>query len=167
MNIYDASVPVFIHFLTSLSVILRKAEAHCAARKIDPVVLLQARLYPDMFALTRQVQIASDAAKGAGARLAGIPVPSFADEEKSFEELQGRIARTIEFLAGLNREQFAGAETRAISIKAGGRELNFTGAAFLETWAQPNFYFHVTTAYAILRHNGVELGKPDFLAGGQ
>ena len=167
MHIYDASVPVFIHFLKSLQVILKKAEAHCAARKIDPAVLLQARLYPDMFALTRQVQIASDAAKGAGARLAGIAVPSYADEEKSFDELQVRIARTIDFLSGLRKEQFEGAETRPISLKAGGREMNFAGAAYLETWAQPNFYFHVTTAYAILRHNGVELGKPDFLAGGQ
>lgn len=167
MNIYDASVPVFIHFLGSLKVILRKAEAHCAAKKIDPAVLLQARLFPDMFALTRQVQIASDAAKGAGARLAGIAVPSYPDEEKSFEELQARIDRTIGFLSGLKPEQFDGAETRAISLKAGGRELSFEGVAYLETWAKPNFYFHVTTAYAILRHNGVELGKPDFLAGGR
>ena len=167
MNIYDASVPVFTHFLRSLSVILKKAEAHCTAKKIDPAIILSARLFPDMFALTRQVQIASDAAKGAGARLAGIAVPSYPDEEKSFEELQARIARTIEFLAGLKKEQFDGAEERDIAIKAGPRELNFKGAAYLETWAQPNFYFHVTTAYAILRHNGIELGKPDFLAGGQ
>jgi len=167
MNIHDASVPVFTHFLRSLAVILKKAEAHCAAKKIDPAVLLQSRLFPDMFALTRQVQIASDAAKGAGARLAGIPVPSYPDEEKTFDELQARIAKTIDFLAGLKKEQFEGAETRDIHIKAGPRELDFKGAAFLETWAKPNFYFHLTTAYAILRHNGVELGKPDFLAGGQ
>ena len=167
MNMYDASVPVFTHFLRSLSVILKKAEVHCAAKKIDPNVILTARLFPDMFALTRQVQIASDAAKGAGARLAGIAVPSWPDEEKSFEELQGRISKTIAFLAELKPEQFQGAETRAISLKAGGREMNFTGFAYLETWAKPNFYFHVTTAYAILRHNGIELGKPDFLAGGQ
>ena len=167
MNMYDASVPVFVHFLRSLSVILKKAEAHCAARKIDPSVILNARLFPDMFALTRQVQIASDTAKGAGARLAGIAVPSWADEEKSFEELQGRIARTIEFLSGLAPGQFEAAEDRPITLKAGGRELNFKGFSYLETWAKPNFYFHVTTAYAILRHNGIELGKPDFLAGGQ
>lgn len=167
MNIYDASVPVFTHFLRSLSVILKKAEVHCAAKKIDPAVILGARLYPDMFALTRQVQIASDGAKGAGARLAGIAVPSWPDEEKSFDELQARIAKTIAFLAGLKPEQFADAETREIALKAGGRDLKFSGAAYLETWAKPNFFFHVTTAYAILRHNGIELGKPDFLAGGQ
>lgn len=167
MNMYDASVPVFVHFLRSLSAILKKAEVHCAARKIDPAVILSARLFPDMFALTRQVQIASDAAKGAGARLAGIAVPSWPDDEKSFEDLQARISKTIAFLSDLKAEQFAGAETRAIALKAGGRELNFEGFAYLETWAKPNFYFHVTTAYAILRHNGIELGKPDFLAGGQ
>ena len=167
MQSYDASVPVFIHFLNSLSAILKKAEAHCAARKIDPAVMLGSRLSPDMFPLVRQVQIASDAAKGAGARLAGIEVPSYPDEEKSFDELQARIARTIDFLKGLKPEQFEGAESRAISLKAGGREMNFTGGVFLETWAKPNFYFHLTTAYAILRQAGVELGKPDFLAGGR
>jgi hypothetical protein len=167
MNMYDASVPVFTHFLGSLSAILKKAEAHCAAKKIDPAVLLGARLFPDMFALTRQVQIASDAAKGAGARLAGIAVPSWPDEEKSFDDLQARIAKTVAFLAGLKKDQFEGAENRDIHIKAGSRELDFKGAAFLETWAKPNFYFNLTTAYAILRHNGIELGKPDFLAGGQ
>jgi len=167
MNMYDASVPVFTHFLGSLSAILKKAEAHCAAKKIDPAVILNARLFPDMFALTRQVQIASDAAKGAGARLAGIAVPSWPDEEKTFEDLQARIAKTIDFLAGLKKEQFDGAENRDIHIKAGPRELDFKGAAFLETWAKPNFFFHLTTAYAILRHSGIELGKPDFLAGGK
>lgn len=167
MDLYESSVPVFIHFLGSLSSILKKGEAHCAAKKIDPAVMLGMRLAPDMFPLTRQVQIASDAAKGAGARLAGVAVPSFPDEEKTFEELQSRISKTIDFLSGLSKEQFAGGETRAISLKAGGRELNFTGAAYLETWAKPNFYFHASTAYAILRHCGVELGKSDYLAGGQ
>jgi hypothetical protein len=167
MNIFDASVPVFTHFLHSLSAILTKAEAHCTAKNIDPAVMLAQRLYPDMFTLTRQVQIASDTAKGAGARLAGIAVPSFSDEEKTFPDLQARIAKTVDFLGGLRREQFEGAETRAISVKAGPRELEFVGATYLETWAKPNFYFHATTAYAILRHNGVEIGKPDFLAGGK
>lgn len=167
MNIHDASVPVFIHFLRSLSAILKKGEAHCAAKKIDPAVMLNMRLAPDMFPLTRQVQIASDAAKGAGARLAGIPVPSFPDEEKTFDELQARISKTIDFLSGLSKDQFSDGETRPISLKAGGRDLNFTGAAYLETWAKPNFYFHAATAYAILRHGGVELGKSDYLAGGQ
>ena len=167
MDLYESSVPVFIHFLRSLSAILKKGEAHCAAKKIDPAVMLGMRLAPDMFPLSRQVQIASDAAKGAGARLAGVAVPSFPDEEKTFEELQARISKTIDFLSGLSKEQFEGGEARAISLKAGGRELTFTGAAYLETWAKPNFYFHATTAYAILRHGGVELGKSDYLAGGQ
>jgi hypothetical protein len=164
---YDRSVPVFVHVLGSLSAILKKAEAHCEQKKIDPSVMLNMRLFPDMFALTRQVQIATDSAKGAGARLAGIPVPSFADEEKTFGELQARIAKTVEFLSSLTKEQFEGAESRPISLKAGGREMNFAGEAFLETWAKANFFFHLTTAYAILRHCGVELGKPDFLSGGK
>ena len=165
---YDTSVPVFIHFLNSLSAILKKAEAHCAAKKIDPAVMLGLRLTPDMFPLSRQVQIASDAAKGAGARLAGIEVPSFPDEEKTFEELEARIARTIAFLKGLDKKQFEGAEARSIALKAGGREMTFEGgASFLETWAKPNFFFHLTTAYAILRQGGVELGKRDYLAGGR
>lgn len=167
MNMYETSVPIFVHFLKSLSAILRKAEAHCAARKIDPAVMLGLRLAPDMFALTRQVQIATDGAKGAGARLAGVPVPGFPDEEKTFEELQQRIHKTIGFLDSLDARQFDGAETRPVSLKAGGRDLNFSGVAYLETWAKPNFFFHLTAAYAILRAAGVELGKADFLAGGQ
>ena len=163
---FDTSVPVFVHFLKSLSSILKKAEAHCEAKKIDPAVLLGMRLYPDMLALTRQVQIATDSAKGAGARLAGIAVPSFADEEKTFADLQSRIAKTQDFLGTLTKEQFAGAATRAISFKAGSREMNFTGGEYLEIWAKPNFFFHVTAAYAILRHNGLDIGKPDYLAGG-
>ena len=167
VNIFDATVPVLIHFLGSLSAIMKKGEAHCAAKKIDPAVMLSQRLYADMFTLTRQVQIATDTAKGAGARLAGVAVPSFPDEEKTFEELQARIAKTIDFLKSLDKTQFDGAETREIVLKVGGRELNFKGEAYLETWVKPNFYFHVSMAYAILRHNGVELGKPDFLAGAQ
>jgi hypothetical protein len=163
---FDTSVPVFVHFLKSLSGILKKAEAHCEAKKIDPAVMLGMRLYPNMLALTRQVQIATDTAKGAGARLAGIAVPSFADEEQTFEELQARLTKTIAFLDSLKPEQFTDAATRAVSLKAGGKEFNFTGANYLDQWAKPNFYFHVTTAYAILRNNGVELGKPDFLSGG-
>jgi hypothetical protein len=163
---FDTSIPVFVHFLKSLSSILKKAEAHCEARKIDPAVMLGMRLYPDMLALTRQVQIATDSAKGAGARLAGIAVPSFADEEKTFAELQARLAKTMDFLGTLTKDQFEGAASRAISFKAGSREMKFTGGEYLEIWAKPNFFFHVTTAYAILRHNGVEIGKPDYLAGG-
>ena len=167
MNMYETSVPVFVHFLKSLSAILRKAEAHCAARKIDPAVMLGLSLAPDMFPLTRQVQIATDGAKGACARLAGVPVPGFPDEEKTFEELQQRVHKTMSFLDSLDARQFDGAETRPVFLKVGGRDLNFLGAAYLETWAKPNFFFHLTAAYAILRAAGVELGKADFLAGGQ
>jgi hypothetical protein len=163
---YDRSVPVFIHFLNALSAILKKAEEHCAARKIDPAVMLGLRLYPDMFALTRQVQTVSDAAKGAGARLAGIPVPSYPDEEKSFAELQARIAKTIDFLGSLKTSQFEGAASRTVSLRAGGRDMTFAGADYLEKWAKPNFFFHLTTAYNILRHNGLDLGKRDYLAAG-
>lgn len=163
LSIYQISVPVFIRMLGNLSAILAKAEAHAQAKNIDPSVFLNARLAPDMFALTRQVQIASDAAKGCGARLAGVDIPSFADEEKSFADLQARIARTVDFLKGLKPEQFEGAENRDITIKTPSRELQFKGLDFLLHFANANFYFHVTTTYAILRHNGVEIGKMDFL----
>jgi hypothetical protein len=163
---FDTSIPVFIHYLRSLSAILRKAEGHCAAKKIDPAVMLSQRLYPDMFALTRQVQIATDGAKAAGARLAGIAVPSFPDEEKTFDELQARIARTIDFLSTLNKSQFADAATRTITFKSGGADKSFSGAGYLGVWAFPNFFFHVATAYNILRHNGLEIGKGDYLRGG-
>ncbi|MDF3936182.1 DUF1993 domain-containing protein [Pseudomonas citronellolis] len=165
LSIYQISVPVFIRMLGNLSAILAKADAHAQAKSIDPAVLLGARLAPDMFPLSRQVQIASDAAKGCGARLAGIEIPSFADDEKSFADLQARITKTIDFLKGLKPEQFEGAETREITIKTPSRELHFKGLDFLLGFANANFYFHVTTTYAILRHNGVELGKMDFLGG--
>ena len=160
---YDTSIPIFLHFLDSLAAILKKAEDHCAAKKIDPAVMVSLRLYPDMLPLPRQVQIACDSAKGAGARLAGIAVPSYPDEEKTFAELQARIAKTADFLRSLTKAQFEGAATRAISFKAGPRELNFVGAEYLGRWAFPNFFFHVTTAYNILRHNGVEIGKTDYM----
>ena len=160
---FDTSVPVLIHFLKGLSAILKKAEGHCAANKIDPDALLQARLYPDMFTFTRQVQLTTDFAKGMGARLAGLPVPSFADEEKTFAELQARLARTIEFLSALTKEQYADAAARTVTIKIGGQDTTFTGAAYAASYALPNFYFHLTTAYNILRHNGIELGKKDYM----
>ncbi|MFV3334610.1 DUF1993 domain-containing protein [Pseudomonas sp. NY15437] len=164
-SIYQASVPVFIRMLGNLSAILAKAAAHAEAKSIDPSVLINARLAPDMFALARQVQIASDSAKGAGARLAGVEVPSFADDETTFDELQARIAKTVEFLKGLKPEQFEGAEARTIELKLRAREVSFTGADFLLGFVNPNFYFHITTAYDILRHNGVEIGKMDYLGG--
>ncbi len=160
---YDTTVPVLIHFLNGLSAILRKAEAHCDQRKIDHEALLKARLFPDMFHFTRQVQLVTDFAKGMGARLAGVPVPSFPDEEKSFAELQARIAKTVAFLSGLTKESFADAATRSVTLKVGGQDMTFAGAAYAASYALPNFYFHLSTAYNLLRHNGVELGKKDFM----
>jgi hypothetical protein len=163
ITMYQASVPVFQRTLKALDVILDKAAAYAAERKIDPNVLLTARLYPDMFALTRQVQIATDHAKGASARLAGVDVPNFSDTEATFPDLKARIAKTLEFIASVKPAQIDGSEGRDISLKAGPRELNFKGQDYLLFFALPNFYFHVTTAFAILRHNGVPVGKLDFL----
>ncbi len=162
---YSLSVPVFRRSLNTLSAILDKALAHAQARKIDPNVLLAARLYPDMFSLTRQVQLASDFAKGTAARLAGDTPPKYDDVEASFEQLKERIARTIAFLDGVAPERIDGSEERAIQIQIPDRTLHFTGLDFLAHWALPNFFFHMTTAYDILRHNGVEVGKRDFLGG--
>ena len=160
---YDNSIAPMSHSLKALAAILKKAEAHCEARKIDPNALLTARLFPDMLTLIRQVLIATDHAKGCGARLAGIANPSFPDEEKTFAELQARIAKALDFLGSLKREQFADAATRTVTIKVGGKDVELKGAAYLTSVALPNFYFHVTTAYNILRHNGLEIGKGDFL----
>lgn len=160
---YDASIPVLKHFLGNLSGLLDKAVIHADARKIDHDVLLNARLFPDMFPLTRQVQIASDQAKGAAARLAGVEVPKFEDDEASFSDLQARIAKTIAFLDTISPEQLQGSEDRDIVLALRDRTLEFKGQQYLLAWVLPNFYFHVTTAYAILRHNGVEIGKKDFL----
>ncbi len=160
---YDSSIAPLSHSLKALAAILRKAEAYCEAKKIDPNALLTDRLYPDMLPFNRQVHIATDQAKGCGARLSGIAVPSYPDEEKTFPELQARIAKTLDFLGGLKKEQFAGAATRIVTIKIGGKDTELTGAAYLSNAVLPNFYFHVTTAYNILRHNGLEIGKGDFL----
>lgn len=163
ISMFDASVPGFLRILRALDGILVKAESHAAAKKIDPAVLLALRLYPDMFALTRQVQIATDHAKGAVARLAGLEVPKYEDTEQSFDELHARIAKTIAFIESVSAAQIDGSEERDILIKAGPRELSFKGQIYLTGFALPNFHFHVVTAYNILRHNGVEIGKPDFL----
>lgn len=160
---YDASVAVLTHFLKGLSTILKKAEAHCEARKIDPNALLQARLFPDMFPLVRQVQLATDFAKGTSARLAGIAVPSYPDDEKTFAELQARITKTLDFLSTFSKDQFSDAATRTVTIKVRGNDMSFAGGEYLVGYAMPNFYFHLTTAYNILRHNGLELGKMDFM----
>jgi uncharacterized protein len=163
IEIYDQVVPVMQRMLKSLSGILEKAESYAQARKIEPAVLLQARLYPDMFALIRQIQIATDFTKATPARLAGLEVPSWEDNEQSFADLQARIARAQDFLSGFKREHFAGAETRQIEVKTRLRNLSFKGQDYLLSFALPNFYFHLATAYGILRHNGVEIGKVDFL----
>ena len=163
LSMYQASIPTFIRALNNLSAILTKAEAHAAAKKIDPSVFINARLAPDMFPLSRQIQIASDGVKGCAARLAGIDVPSFADTETTFAELQTRIAKTITFLQSVTAAHIDGSEERAISLKVGPRELSFKGQDYLLSFVIPNVYFHITAAYAILRHNGVEIGKMDFL----
>ena len=165
MNLmYAMSVPVFVKSLGSLSAILDKAAAHAEARKIDPSVLLAARLYPDMFALTKQVQVACDFAKGSVARLAGQEPPKYDDTETTIDALKARIARTITFVQGFAESQFEGSETREISLKIRDQVLTYKGYPYLAHIALPNFFFHAVTAYDILRHNGVELGKRDFIS---
>ncbi len=163
LSMYQASIPVLIRHLGILGDILAKGAADAEARKIDPSVYVNARLAPDMLPLARQVQIASDISKGAGARLAGMEAPSFADTETSFDELQERIKKTIAFLNGIKPAQIDGSEEKAIALTVGGNALKFTGQQYLLGFALPNLYFHVTTVYAILRHNGVPLGKRDYL----
>ena len=163
LSMYQASVPVLIRNLENLSAILKKGEAHAAAKKIAPEVFINARLAPDMYPLSRQVQIVTDVSKGGVARLGGKDVPSYEDNEKTFSELQARIAKTIEFIKTFNASQIDGSEARSITLKVGGRELTFPGQQYLFGFVLPNVYFHATTTYAILRHNGVELGKADFL----
>jgi hypothetical protein len=165
VSLHTIAVPSFQKHLSALDAILDKAEAYAAARKFDPSVLLTARLYPDMFNLTRQVQAATDFAKGVSARLAGVPVPSYSDTESTIAELKERIAKTLAFLSSLKPDQMEGAETRQFTIKAGPNELTFSGQDYLLHFALPNFYFHCTTAYDILRHNGLEIGKIDFMRG--
>jgi uncharacterized protein len=163
LAMYDFSVPVLKQTLASLAAILRKAAEHAESRKIDPAVFVGARLFPDMFALAKQVQIATDQAKGCAARLAGIEIPVFADSETTFGELQARIEKTIAFLDSVKAAQINGSETRNIVLKLHDGTVEFNGQDYLLKWVMPNFYFHVTTAYDILRHNGVDIGKRDFL----
>lgn len=163
ISMYQASVPAFVHTLTQLRSILEKAEAHTAARKIDPSVLVNARLYPDMFPLSRQVQIACDFAKGTPARLAGKDVPSWPDNETTFAELKARIDKTLEFAKSFSAADIDGSEERSVSMKWGPQTLTFKGQDYLVKFALPNFYFHAGIAYAILRHNGVDIGKSDFI----
>lgn len=163
ISMYSASVPCFIRALTNLSGVLDKAAAHAEAKKIDPAVLINSRLFPDMFPLARQIQIATDMVKGGAARLAGVEPPPYPDSETSFPELQSRIAKTIEYLKGFTPAQIDGSETRAIALVNRFGTLNFTGIDYLNGFVLPNLYFHAATAYNILRHSGVELGKQDFL----
>lgn len=161
---YSTSIPVFQQMLGSLQVILQKAQAHAAEKKIEDQVFLQARLAPDMFNLIRQVQIATDFAKGISARLAGVDVPDFQDTENSFEELQARLHKTIDFMRELTPSQFEGAEEREIVLRPGTpKEKKLSGDAYLLSYGLPQFFFHVTTTYAILRHHGIELGKRDYM----
>ena len=164
ISMYTASVPVFKQLLNALNDVLAKAEAHATAKSIAPDVLLQARLFPDMFALRQQVQIATDFAKGVSARLAGVEVPAYEDNEQSFADLHARIAKTLAFIDGLRPEQIDGSEQREIVLRPGTpKEKKLSGQTYLLHYGLPQFFFHVTTAYAILRHNGVEVGKRDFM----
>jgi len=160
---HEAAVPPVLQILSSLSAVLDKAAQHCEARKIDPAVLLNYRLAPDMFPLTRQIQIMTDQAKGMAARLAGVEVPAYSDNEASFADLKARIARTIDFVKSCKTADIDAGATREIVIKGGGNEFKFSGSRYLTSWVFPNFYFHATTAYDILRHCGVERGTRDFL----
>ena len=162
VSMYRASIPVLTRSLNNLSAILEKASAHAAAGNIDPAGLVNARLAPDMLTLAGQIQRASDSAKGAAARLAGIENPSFADDETTFADLQERIVKTRRFLESVSAEQIDGSATRTIEINLGAK-MTFRGDDYLLNFALPNFYFHVTTAYDILRHNGVPVGKMDYL----
>jgi len=161
---YQVSVPRLANTLRNLSAILDKAQSHAEARKIDPLVLTNARLYPDMLPMKRQVQIACDTAKGSVARLAGVEIPKHEDTEETFAELKARIAKTVDFIQTFKPAQIDGSEEKAIRLKLGQREVDYKGMQYLLGHALPNFYFHVVTAYDILRHNGVELGKRDYLA---
>ncbi len=163
VSMYQASVPVFIHTLNNLAALLKKGEAFAEAKKIEPSVLLGMRLAPDMRPLTTQIQLASDNSKGPAARLAGIDRPAFEDNETTFADLQARIAKTITFLESIDAAKLDGSESRTVTLTVRGNDVHFRGDAYLFYFALPNFFFHVTTAYAILRHAGVEIGKLDFL----
>jgi uncharacterized protein len=161
---YTNSVPVFKQLLAALKIILTKAEAHAASKAIEPQALLQARLYSDMFPLIKQVQVAADFARGISARLADVEIPVFEGKEQGFADLDRLLARTLEFLEGMSAAQFAGRETTEIVLRPGTpKEKRLTGEAYLANYGLPQFLFHVTTAYAILRHNGLAIGKRDFM----
>ncbi|MEO9150729.1 MAG: DUF1993 domain-containing protein [Burkholderiaceae bacterium] len=161
---YTHAVPVFKQMLTALKTILAQADAHASAKSIEPEALLQARLYPDMFPLLKQVQIAADFSRGISARLANVDVPAYPGEEKSFGDLDALLGQTLAFLESLDAAQFEGSETREIVLRPGTpKEKKLSGQAYLTNYGLPQFFFHVTTAYAILRHNGLPVGKRDFM----
>lgn len=160
---YQASIPVMVRMLGNLKKILKKAEKHAKVKHIEADVLLNARLSPDMFPLTRQIQIATDTAKGCAARLAGIKIPVYKDNEKTFNQLYQRLDRTVAFLKKARQKDFTGAEGREIVLQFPSMTIKFTGEDYLNKFALPNFYFHITTAYAILRYCGVAIGKRDYL----
>ena len=162
-SMYSASAPVFKQILGSLSAIIDKAEAHAAAKKIEPAALLQARLYPDMFPFIRQVQIACDFAKGAAARLGGVDVPKYEDTEVTFADLKQRIATTLAFVESVPQDGIEASAGRDITTGSGEKAKQWKGQTYLLHYALPHFFFHATTAYDILRHNGVEIGKKDFV----
>ena len=163
LSMYQASVPVFVRALKNLTGVLQKGEAFAAAKKIDQEVLINARLAPDMFPLSTQIQIATDIARRGVARLAGVEAPKFEDNEKTFADLDGRINRTITYLESFQPKQIDGTEDKPLTIEIGGNKMNFTGKEMLLNFSIPNVFFHTTVTYAILRHNGVEIGKKDFL----
>jgi|SRR5262245_55597600 len=163
LSMYQVAVPPFVQGLSALSAVLAKAEAFAGARKFDASVLLASRLAPDMFPLSRQVQIACDFAKSTAARLAGVEVASWKDDEKTIADLRGRIAKTLDYVRSFKAGQIDGSEERDVTITLAGKPVTFKGQPYLVHFVLPNFYFHCTTAYAILRHNGVELGKRDFM----
>jgi hypothetical protein len=163
ISMYQASAPRFVNTLNNLSRILDKAQVYADAKKVDPAVLTAFRLYPDMFPLARQIQIATDGAKGAMARLAGVDIPKFEDSEKTIAELKERIAKTVAFIESIKPQQVDGTEDKEIVLPGASGERHLKGMQYLLGWAYPNFYFHVTTTYNILRHCGVEVGKMDFL----
>ena len=163
MSFYDASVPAFLQILGSLTKILTKAEAHCATKNIAPEVLLGARLYPDMLPLSKQIQLVCDFAAKGCARLTLSEVPTTPDTEKTFEELKTRLANTIDYVKAFRPAQFEGADAREVTFPVGPTTMTLKGQQFLNNFAFPNFYFHAATAHGILRHNGVEIGKKDFL----
>ena len=163
ITLYDVSVPVFTLSLSNLAAILDKAESHGTAKKVDPKVIPQARLIVDMLPLSAQMQIACDTAKGVAARLAGVAVPKHEDTEATLAELKARVSKTLEFIKTIKPEQLQGAETREIVLQFPQTTLKFNGLSYLTNFALPNFFFHMTMAYALLRKNGIDLGKRDFL----